>query len=81
VSEFGYHSAFERGLTSPLSDEEVARCVIYEWEFWAAAGADFAVLYQLNDGPTTTALDRYGIRRLDGTLKPVAGTVPKENHI
>jgi hypothetical protein len=48
-----------------------------EWEFWRIQNAAFAVLYQIVDGPDPdNAEDRFGIRRLDGTWKPVAESVP-----
>lgn len=80
VCEFGYHTA-SRLLWGWLpwfgiSDERVAECVKWEWDFWKDAGAVFAVGYQLNDGPTSTRLNRYGYRRVNGEWKPVASTVP-----
>ena len=82
VSEFGYHSAARRsteswlekqlGVTHRWSDEEVAAHVHHEWRFWREAGASFACLFQLNDGPEDNKEHRFGIRRLDGTWKPAA---------
>lgn len=81
VSEFGYHTAsranwWQRilGIRKQWTDDQVAEMVAWEWDFWELSGARGAVLYQLNDGPTTGRLDRYGIRRTDGTWKPVAKT-------
>jgi hypothetical protein len=82
VSEFGYHTAprvTRRILGIPVqrrrwTDDQVAEYVDFEWRFWDGHGATGAVLYQLNDGPSDTTLDRYGIRRVDGTWKPVART-------
>jgi hypothetical protein len=77
VSEFGYHTArrWRWGIIPVrFSDAQVADMVAWEWKFWEGHAARFAVLYQLNDGPTTAAIDRFGIRRTDGTWKPVAGT-------
>ena len=85
ISEFGYHTAPQikvkwlpkwwPGNTWRWTDEQVAENVRQEWTFWAAQGAEFAVLYQINDGPTNTREDRYGIRYLDGAWKPVAGVL------
>ncbi|MGE3276713.1 MAG: hypothetical protein AB7O67_16500 [Vicinamibacterales bacterium] len=78
VSEFGYHTAPRRRLawlpwwTTRWTDAEVGRFVAWEWAFWRRQGARFAVLYQLNDGPTEAAEDRYGIRTVDGAWKPSA---------
>lgn len=88
VSEFGFHTTarsrswIDRLLripNFPWTDEQVAAMVTLEWEFWERVGAVGAALYQLNDGPSSTsakpaAIDTFGIRRLDGTLKPVAAT-------
>ena len=46
-----------------------------EWTFWRTQGAEFAVLYGINDGPTNTREDRYGIRTFNRTWKPVAGVL------
>jgi hypothetical protein len=77
ITETGWHTApmvsgwlFKRATRR--TDEQVAAAASQEFTRWAACGASFAVLYQVNDGPTETAGDRYGIRRTDGTLKPVA---------
>lgn len=82
VSEFGFttgnraNSWLDRLLRRrrQWSDDQVAEMVEWEWVFWAEQGARGAALYQLNDGPTNATLDRYGIRRLDGSWKPVAAT-------
>ncbi len=72
VSEFGYHTGPRRRWswfpwwTTCWSDAEVAQHVAWEWEFWRTQGARFAVLYQLNDGPTAQPIDRYGIRTREG---------------
>lgn len=76
-TESGWHTARERrglfGLCSRrLSDNEVSDFIdaeIRENYIW---GAESYTLYQLNDGPRDTWEDRFGIRRLDGTLKPSA---------
>lgn len=92
VSEFGFHQAgrsrswIDRLLripATPWTDEQVAEMVALEWDFWERVGAVGAVLYQINDGPTSTsakpaAIDTFGIRRLDGSFKPVANTFRRQ---
>lgn len=92
VSEFGFHQAarsrswIDRLLripNYPWTDAQVAEMVDLEWDFWARVGAVGAVLYQINDGPSSTsarpqALDTFGIRRLDGSFKPVASTFRRQ---
>jgi hypothetical protein len=84
-SEFGYHTGPRpryrtifgfrvRVGTTSWSDAYVAEAVAWEWDFWERHGCLGAVLYQLNDGLSNTAMDRYGIRRLDGSYKQVADT-------
>lgn len=74
ISEFGYHTAARKSCfrSKRWTDDQVATLVSQEFEFWTEMGASFATLYQVTDGPTDTRLDRYGICRFDGTLKPVA---------
>jgi hypothetical protein len=81
VSEFGYHTAnratrWERwfGIKRQWTDVQVAEYVRWEWDFWQDEGAAGAALYQLNDGPTAAAIDRYGIRDIHGAWKPSAAT-------
>lgn len=74
-TECGYHTARRKaciGTRRGLSDEQVAEYVRSEISLHRTAGAGAFVLYQLNDGPSNEAIDRYGIRRRDGTLKPVS---------
>jgi len=68
-TEFGYHTA------DVLDDQGVARSVLWDLAFYDARGVDLAVVYQLNDGPGSTWMDRYGMRRVDGTWKPVADAI------
>lgn len=81
VSEFGYHTArICRGwwifrTCHQLTDAQAAQSIRGEFAWWQAQGAAFATLYQLNDGPTATALDRYGIRTVEGDWKLQAETV------
>ena len=76
VTEFGYHTGARKkwGFWSTRwSDVQCAAFAKREWQFWAQqTGVESAYIYQLNDGPTNTTLDRYGIRRLDGSWKPSA---------
>lgn len=76
VTEFGYHTGARKkwGFWSTRwSDIQCAAFAKREWQFWAQqTGVESAYIYQLNDGPTNTTLDRYGIRRLDGSWKPSA---------
>jgi hypothetical protein len=72
-TEFGYHTAPARPLT--LTDEDVADAVEYDLGFYQARNVQLVCLYQLNDGPGDSYLDKYGVRRLDGTWKPVADRV------
>ena len=72
VSEFGYHTAPEKTgwwiftRTRQRSDEQAAWDIQHEFEFLSSQGAEFAVLYQLNDGSTNTPIDRFGIRTAAG---------------
>jgi len=82
VSEFGYHTGKDAWWRRRLTDYQVAERVEWEWRFWRRMGAAFATLYQINDGPTNTRLDRYGIRKrtadngnFNGPLKNVANSV------
>ena len=74
VSEFGYPKnrygwgPFRRQITP----ERAALLLRQEIAFWARHGAAWSVIYQLNDGPTDSREDRYGIRAFDGTWRPAA---------
>ena len=78
VSEVGYHEASEtRGWWFwkkhvQWSEMQIASFARWEFAFWANAGAQFAVWYQIGDGPVDPY--RYGIRAFDGTWKPVSET-------
>jgi hypothetical protein len=62
-----------RKETWQLTDDEVARDNAEEIALDVGWGVQFTTIYQLNDGPDpAVALDRYGIRRSDGTWKPSA---------
>ena len=77
IGEFGYHLARYRVwwiFWSRHSDQEQADVFRYEWEFWATHGAEAAYAYQVQDGPTDTPIDRYGIRSQYGYWRLSAGT-------
>ena len=59
-------------LTKRLSDDTVAQHITFDLTYFRDRGCLLAAVYQLNDGPTDTAIDRYGVRRVDGTPKPAA---------
>ncbi len=68
VTEFGYHTA-RRPWRWGLSDQAVFSRIRYDYRLWRQAGAEGAVLYQLNDGPSADFRDHYGIRRRNGVWK------------
>lgn len=81
-TEVGHHTAPRTyklwgfiPLRKRVSDAEVAEHVIFDLQYFRSRGCLLTAVYQLNDGPDDVHLDRYGIRRLDGTLKPVAGAI------
>jgi hypothetical protein len=63
ISEFGYNSHDQ-------SDEQALQNIRGEFAFWEKQGAAYACLYQLNDGVEDTVMNRYGVRRADGSWKP-----------
>jgi hypothetical protein len=74
-TEFGYHTAEDRmGMFGHRrrSESEAAESVRWDLDFFAQHDVLLAAIYQLNDGTRDVAEERYGVRRLDGTLKPVA---------
>jgi hypothetical protein len=74
VSEFGYpkHRYGWGPFRRQITPEQAAVLLRQEIAFWALKGASWSVIYQLNDGPTDTREDRYGIRAFDGTWRPAA---------
>ena len=81
-TEFGHHTArrvyrFMRliPLRRRLSEDTVAEHIVYDLTYFRNRGCLLAAVYQLNDGPTDTPIDRYGIRRADGTPKPAAAAI------
>ena len=74
-TEFGHHTAprrFRIFFRKRVTDAGVAEHVEYDLDFFERHGCVMAAVYQLNDGRRDVAVDRYGIRRTDGTLKEVA---------
>lgn len=67
VSEFGYPTD-----SQGISVEQAAENIKKEFTFWEDQNASFAILYQLNDGPTDDRGDHYGIRYYSGVWKPAA---------
>jgi hypothetical protein len=79
-TEFGHHTARRKHLffgliKKRLSDETVAEHITFDLAYFRDRGCLLAAVYQLNDGPTDTPVDRYGIRRADGTPKPAAAAI------
>ena len=80
ISETGWHTAPQQeqswcpfgGRKFAWTDEQVTVTIRAELEWWRVQGAAFCVCYQINDGPTNETINRYGIRRVDGTWKPQA---------
>lgn len=61
-----------------LSEGQVAQYLRRELEIAEQAGCEYAVAYQLSDGPSGQPIDHFGIRRRDGSWKPSADAA-KEN--
>jgi hypothetical protein len=78
-TEFGYHTAPEKKLgfiPTQRSDKDAADGVAWDLTYFRARNVTAAVLFQLNDGPNPNYFEHcFGIRRTDGTLKPVATAV------
>lgn len=74
VTEFGYSTGKFRPhwwsvkrirVADPVQADKIRE----EFKFYESMGAEFAVLYQLNDGPTENAIDQFGIRDRKGVYK------------
>jgi hypothetical protein len=86
-TEVGWHTApFSVSKGFPLcfvketkrwTDQDVAGFLAAELELNAAFGAEIMTVYQLNDGPSDTPENRFGIRRQDGSLKPSASVAQR----
>lgn len=81
-TEFGHHTAPRRhgrlGVVRRrrrVSDEAVADHIVYDLSYFRERGCLASAVYQLNDGPTDRPIDRYGIRRADGTPKPAVAAI------
>ncbi|MHA2337479.1 MAG: hypothetical protein ACXACX_09255 [Candidatus Hodarchaeales archaeon] len=80
VTEIGWHSAIQQkcgGWFKPrmeyeFSDDEIAKFIKWEMNFWKKEGSELFAWYQLNDGPDDIALHHYGIRNLSGDWKTYA---------
>jgi hypothetical protein len=82
-TEVGHHTAPRKHTllgfipwNTRVSDDHVAAHVVFDLEFFRSRGCLLTAVYQLNDGPSNDLhLDRYGIRRQDGTWKPAAAAI------
>jgi hypothetical protein len=77
-TEGGWHTA-EKTKPFPmcfqkerLTSQEVGNRLVAELRLNEQAGARSFTVYQLNDGPTDTPIDRYGLRTQSGQVKPSA---------
>jgi hypothetical protein len=70
-TEEGWHTA-QQGHGVKLSEEQVASYAIQEQAIQEEGGAEVMTWFVLDDGPTADYNDHFGIRRIDGTLKPAA---------
>lgn len=70
-TEFGFDSGVRTfaGHDVSMTLERQAQCCRDELDWMTMNGVAFAVWYQINDGPTNTFIDRYGLRTADGTVK------------
>jgi hypothetical protein len=81
-TEFGHHTARRRhlrlGLVRPrrrLSEITVAEHIVFDYAYFRDRACLLAAVYQLNDGLSDRAVDRYGVRRADGTPKAAASAI------
>ena len=82
VTEIGHHTAPRGrrrfglfGTRRRLTEEEVARDVLFDLEFFRDRGSLVAAVYQINDGATNRPVDRYGLRDTTGRAKPAVDAV------
>lgn len=68
VSEWGYPS------TDGISESQQAALARREWALHQEMGVALSFIYQLNDGVGAGYLNNFGLRRHDGTWKPVSET-------
>jgi len=74
-TEWGYHQGpRKRWGFWPwrLNDQQQADAIRDEWLYLRSLKLARADIYQWNDGPDGTAINRFGVRRADGSLKPSA---------
>jgi hypothetical protein len=81
-TEFGHHTARRRharlGWLRPhrrVPEARVAEHIVYDYQYFLERATTIAAVYQINDGPSDRAIDRYGIRRTDGTSKPAVHAI------
>ena len=82
-TEVGHHTAPRKHKLlgfipwkTRVSEGDVAAHVVFDLDFFKSRGCLLTAVYQLNDGPSDDLhLDRYGIRRQDGTWKPAAASI------
>lgn len=85
MTEGGYSTAPRKsgglagclGRTWRYSDDEVAGFLDYELRLNRDQGSESFVVFQIGDGPRDENEMRFGIRRMDGTLKPSASVVAR----
>jgi hypothetical protein len=82
VTEVGHHTAPRGrrrlglfGRRRRLTEEEVARDVLFDLEFFRDRGCLMTAVYQINDGKTSRPVDRYGLRDASGRAKPAVEAV------
>jgi hypothetical protein len=74
-TETGWHTAkfpLRFCLKKQWNDQNVLGFLRDELALQAAAGTQVTSVYQWTDGPTDQGIDRFGLRRVDGSLKPQA---------
>lgn len=81
-TEVGHHTAPRGrrrfglfGRQRSLTDEEVARDLLFDLEFFRDRGCLLSAVYQINDGATNRHVDRYGLRDAAGRAKPAVAVV------
>jgi hypothetical protein len=79
ISETGWHTAPQSSgwwifkQRWQWTDVQVRDVIRAELAWWQSRGAAFAVIFQINCGPTNTFIDRFGIRNFAGQWLPQAG--------
>lgn len=82
VTEIGHHTAPRGrrrlgifGRRRRLTEDDVARDILFDLDFFRDRGCLLAAVYQINDGRTDSAIDRYGLRDARGRAKPAVEAV------